>query len=683
MMRRKDRHTTSRKGNVCTLGRLLLCSSLPTGWGWMWCLLFSTLVASCAKMGAPDGGWFDEKPPTVLRAVPADGALNVNSKKVTIYFDEYIQLDNPSEKVVVSPPQLEQAEIKSSGKRIIVELLDSLKANTTYTIDFSDAITDNNESNPMGNYTYMFSTGDHIDTLQVAGYVLEASNLEPVKGLLVGLYALDDDAVPGNEAFKATDTLFLKTPMLRVSRTNSLGHFVVKGVAPGRYRVFALQDMDGNYTFTQKAEKIAYNREVIVPTCKPDIRQDTIWRDSLHISNIEQVSYTHFLPDDLVLSAFQETQTDRYFLKADRQQADNFKVYFSYGNAELPKVKGLNFNADDAFIVEPSVNQDTITYWLRDTTLVNKDTLNIELRYLTTDSTGVLQQQTDTLEILSRQPYAKRLKQQREAAEKWKKQQERNKKRGKAYEEVMPPEALEPDYKVPSAIDPNQVLLFSMKTPLQVADTAAIHLYTRIDSLWYRSKFIFGEQPGHMRTYQFIADWKPGGEYSLEIDSAAFVDIYGRASKPYKQGIRVMSTDEYSTLIMTINGMDDQPLVVQLLNGSDGVVKEAVARQKVVTIPYIKPGTYYVRLFVDRNNNGVWDTGNYDADEQPEAVYYYPEKVECRAKWDVKKTWSPLSVPLYRQKPSVLIKQKAETKKTTRSRNIERAREMGIDYYSR
>ena len=125
-------------------------------------LLVFLLLVSCAKMGQPDGGWFDETPPKVIGALPADGTVNVNQKKINIYFDEFIKLDNPSEKVVVSPPQLEQPEIKGAGRRIQISLVDSLKANTTYTIDFSDAISDNNEGNPMGNYTYSFSTGAAI-----------------------------------------------------------------------------------------------------------------------------------------------------------------------------------------------------------------------------------------------------------------------------------------------------------------------------------------------------------------------------------------------------------------------------------------------------------------------------------------------------------------------------------------
>ena len=122
-------------------------------------LLTVLLLVSCARMGQPDGGWYDETPPKVISTSPKEGSTQVRSRKIYINFNEFIKLDNATEKVVVSPPQLEAPEIKSQGKRIVVELKDGLKPNATYTIDFSDAISDNNEGNPLGNYTYSFSTG--------------------------------------------------------------------------------------------------------------------------------------------------------------------------------------------------------------------------------------------------------------------------------------------------------------------------------------------------------------------------------------------------------------------------------------------------------------------------------------------------------------------------------------------
>ena len=625
------------------------------------------LLVSCAKMGQPDGGWYDETPPRVIGATPADGATNVKAKKVNIYFDEFIKVDNPTEKVVVSPPQLEAPEIKGAGKRIQVSLVDSLKPNTTYTIDFSDAISDNNEGNPMGNYTYSFSTGAVIDTMEVSGYVLESENLEPIKGILVGLYS--DQA----------DSAFKTKPMLRVSRTDSRGRFVIKGVAPGNYRIYALQDMDGNYMFNQKSEKIAFTHDLIVPSSKPDVRQDTTWVDSLHIKSINQVNYTHFLPDDIVLRAFTEPLTDRYLLKSERPKANYFSLFFSYGDSILPQIKGLNFNADNAFILEASEKKDSLTYWLKDTTLVNQDTLSIELTYRKTDdSTKLLVNQIDTLELLSKEPYAKRMKAKEKELADWTKKQEKLKKKGQSYDTVMAVKPLDVQVSVSSQLDPDKNILFTFPTPLEKADTASIHLYAKHDTLWYRAPLEF--LPVGNRKYELRGEWRPDIEYSLEVDSAAFTDIYGLSSKPIKQGFKVNSLDAYGTLLVNITSLNDQPLLVQLLNAQDQVAKEVKAQNGVAEFYYLKPEKYYMRVIVDRNNNGKWDTGDYDKDEQAEEVYYYPEAIECKAKWDLTESWDPKARQLFRQKPGAITKQKPDKEKKIKNQNEQRAKKLGIQY---
>ena len=627
------------------------------------------VVVGCARMGSPDGGWYDDDPPVVIGSNPVDQSTNVSAKKISIYFDEYIKLEDATNKVIVSPPQLEAPEIKATGKRIVVELQDTLKENITYTIDFSDAISDNNEGNPLGNYTYSFSTGDRIDTMEVAGYVLDASNLEPIKGILVGLY--EDLA----------DSAFKTKPMLRVSRSDSRGHFVIKGVAPGSYRTYALKDADGDFRFGQKSEMLAFNHEIYVPSSKPDVRIDTIWRDSLHIETFRQTPYTHFLPDDVTLLAFTHIQTERFLLKTERKDPEKFTMFFTYGHPDLPVIKGLNFNADSAFVIETREEQDTINYWLRDTTLVNQDTLRMELTYMMTDTLGNLVSQTDTLEVLSKIPYAKRQKELAKEIEKWQKEQERLKKREEPYDSIYPAMPLKPSVKAPQQIDPDKKIEIEMPTPLQRVDTAAIHLYSMIDSAWYEAPLTFRPIPHRLRFYEIQAEWRPGIEYSLEIDSAAFEDIYGHVSEAYKQGLKVKSLDEYSTLNIKLSGIADSlPLRVRLLNKSDAIVKDVLAKDGVAKFEYVNPDTYYLSALVDTNGNGVWDTGDYDADRQAEAVYYYPREIEIKERWDVTQQWNLTAVPRYKQKPLAITKQKADAEKKLRNRNLDRARELGIEY---
>ena len=639
-------------------------------------LHFSFLISGCARMGNPDGGWYDDTPPRVVGASPEDRATGVKAQKVVINFNEFIKIEDAQNKVIVSPPQLEMAEIKAAGKRIIVELKDSLKENTTYTVDFSDAITDNNEGNPMGNYTYSFSTGDHIDTLEVGGYCLNAENLEPLKGMLVGLYEAND----------TTDSLFYKKPFMRVSRTNGSGRFTIKGVAPGNYVVYALQDADGDFLFSQKSETIGYlTTDTIRPTWKPDVRQDTVWADSLHIADIKRVHYTHFLPDELTLLCYQHPLTDRSLLKQERTEPQKMTFYFTYGSDSLPRIEGLNFRSDSAFVVEASERLDTVTYWLRDTTLVNQDTLQYVLTYMMTDTLGQLVMQSDTLESLAKVSYEKRMKELQKEREKWEKEQERHRKRGEPYDSVMREKPLQPKLSVSGQMDPLQRLYITMPEPLVDCDTSAVHLYVMVDSTWYRA-------PHEMRqtaTLQYLldAEWQVGTEYSLEIDSAAFRGLYGQVNNAMKQGIKVRTEDEYSKLIVEISpnpvGAADSVarIVVELMDTSDKPVRRAVADERgIARFPFLKPATYYLRAYIDQNGNGQWDTGDYDLDRQPEPVYYFPEEVECKAKWDVSRQWNFNATPRFRQKPAKITKQKPDKEKQLKNRNLERARQLGIQY---
>ena len=642
-------------------------------------LLTLTLVAACARMGNPDGGWYDETPPRVVGASPTEKATGVKTRKLHIRFNEFIKIENATENVVVSPPQLETPDIKAGGKSIDIELKDSLKANTTYTVDFSDAITDNNEGNPLGNYTYSFSTGEHIDTMEVSGWVLAAENLEPVKGILVGLYA------------NLADSAFRTQPMLRVAKTDGRGHFVIRGIAPGKYRVYALQDVDGDYHLTQKGEEMAFNREIIVPSSKPDVRQDTLWRDSLRIDSISRVSYTHFLPDNIMLRAFTHVQTDRFFTKAERTLPECFSLVFTAGSNELPVLRGLNFNnAERAFIAMPTAKKDTITYWIKDSALINQDTLRMQMQYWSTDTTGQLRMKQDTIEVLAKTPYAKRLKEKQKKAEEWKKAQDKAQKKGEPFETEMRPEALKAEVKVNNSIAPDENVRIELPTPLLSLDSTKVHLYSKRDTLWYEARYRIRVREGgdslapvgtnllHKRWLELQAEWKPGVEYSFELDSLALTDIYGTTSGKIKQGFKVREDKEFATLAVSLTALTDSNVVVQLLNGQDAVVKQTRALAGTANFYYLQPATYYLRLFVDRNGNGRWDTGDFYRGEEPETVYYFPEEIECKANWDATRTWNPTAKPLNEQKPGKITKQKPDKGKSIKRRNRERARELGI-----
>ena len=612
------------------------------------------MLYSCASIGRPDGGPYDETPPRFIGSTPAAGALNNQRTKVSLLFDEFIKLEKATEKVVVSPPQVQQPEIKASGKRIQVNLLDSLKANTTYTIDFSDAIVDNNEGNPLGNFTFTFSTGTQIDTMEVSGTVLDASNLEPIKGILVGLHS------------NLNDSAFTKLPFDRVARTDSRGRFSIRGVAPGKYRIYGLMDADQTFTFNQKSEVIAFNDSLIIPRMEERIRMDTAWVDSLTYDTIVERKYMHYLPDDLILRAFKEFNYSQYLIKSERLVPQKFTFYFAGQADTLPTLKGLNFDERDAFVIEKNPRNDTIHYWVKDSLLFKQDTHAIRLNYLYTDTLNQLVSRTDTLNLVSKQKYKK------EEPEKKKKKKKKDEE-----DEPEPTKFLPVNVGAPSSMDVYGSISLTFDEPIARFDSAAIHLKEKVDTLWKDIPFEFEQDSLNLKRFNLYYDWEPGNEYEFSVDSTAFHGIYGLFTDKIKQGFKVRKLEEYASITFLVTGADSTAFV-ELLDAQDKVVRRRrLTDGGYADFYFLNPGKYCARLVNDRNGNGIWDTGNFEKGEQPEEVYYYNMILEPKANWDLdKQSWDIHAIPLDKQKLDELKKQKPDEdkKKKDRDRNSQRRR---------
>lgn len=629
-------------------------------------LLVLAGLYACASQGQPDGGPYDETPPKFVRANPEPGAINNKRKKISIEFDEYIKLEKASEKVIFSPPQQESPELKVNGHRVSVEYMDSLRPNTTYTIDFGDAIVDNNEGNPLGNFAYTFSTGPTIDTMEVSGTILNAQDLEPIKGIQVGLHQ------------NLNDSAFTTLPFDRISRTDSRGHFVIRGIAPGSYRIYALMDGNQNYIFDSKTETIAYQDSLVIPSTTGAVRQDTIWHenDTLHYDTIYQVNYTRFLPDNLLLRAFKEENNLQYLVKSEREQTYRFSLYFNTKADTLPTVKGLDFDEKDAFIIENTERNDTIRYWIKDTTLCERDTLTLQLSYLATDTLGKLVPRTDTLRMVNKINRQRRLAMAEEARKE--KEKERKKRAKKGDTLAVETKFLKISVDAPSSLDLNRNITLTFDEPLESIDTTAIHISQKVDTIWEERPFIFLADSVVPRKYQILADWQPGQEYRLNIDSLGFKGIYGLYTNKVENTLKVKTLEDYGTLYLNIVGAGPHA-IVQLLNSTDAVVRQQpVSDKKTCDFYFLQPGTkYYIRLFNDDNNNGVWDTGNYADKIQPEEVFYFPKVWEMKANFEFEETWNIHALPLDKQKPDEIKKQKPEESKKIKDRNKERAKKLG------
>ena len=368
----------------------------------------------------------------------------------------------------------------------------------------------------------------------------------------------------------------------------------------------------------------------------------------------------------------------QYLAKSEREQLNRFSLYFSAKADTLPTVAGLDFDENDAFIIESSLKNDTIRYWIKDTVLCERDTLTLQLDYLYTDTLGNLVPKRDTLYMMNKLSKEKRLAMAKEEMEKKEKEMKKRRKKGDTLN-VVETVFFKMNVDAPSSMDINRNICISFEEPVQSIDTAAIHVDVKVDTLWNEERFIFVSDSVIPRRYYILSDWKPGNEYRLRIDSTAIKSIYGLHTNKVENTVKIKTLEEYGTLYLNIKGVEGNA-IVQLLNSSDAVVREQKLKENnTCDFYFLQPNTkYYIRMYIDSNNNGKWDTGVYDKKIQPEEVYYFPKVWEMKANFEFEEDWDVKSVPLDRQKLDEIKKQKPEEAKKIKDRNKERAKKLGL-----
>ena len=611
-------------------------------------MIAAAVMVACANMGRPEGGPRDETPPVYVRSNPSLGQLRVTNNKITVDFDENITLDDAMNKIVVSPAQRTTPAITSNAKRVTIELRDTLLPNTTYTIDFADAIKDLNEGNVLDGLAIDFATGDTIDTLRLSGMVFEARTLEPAQGMLVGVYS------------NLSDTAISTLPFERITKTNQLGEFTIRNLKAGTYRVYALNDVNRDYHW-DRSEDVAFYDVTVSPTSEPATVTDTLTRENGVRDSLVTRNITRFLPDDLLLTWFNEGYASQYLKDYKRPERNKITFQFGAKSDTLPIIRLLNTHrAGDEIstwtALDASPTLDTLTYWITDTSLVALDSITLEATYLRTDTTDNLVWGTDTLKFNFHSPKKKEEKEKKK----------RKKKDGEEEEDSIPPVPhMELRVTSGSSQELNMGLALGAGTPVARFDSTAVHLEMLVDSTWYpitRPTFSRPE-PLHPMVYTAPYEWEEGTKYKLVIDSAAMVDVYGLDNARLEHEFTTKKSDDYSAVSFNISGLDGRKAVVEVLSTSDAPVASAPVEGNLATIEYLKPGTYYARLFIDANGDGKWTTGSIADSIQPEEVYYYPKKVTLKKNWTIEQSWDINELPVDKQKPMEIKKNKPKRKK--------------------
>jgi hypothetical protein len=682
-------------------------------------LLFYLMFA-CANIGNPNGGPYDEEPPQFVGSKPAINQLHFKGKKIEVFFDEYITLESPSENVIVTPPQKQNPFIQSVGKKVLVELKDTLKENTTYTIDFTSSITDNNEKNVLENFSFAFSTGDVLDTLQISGVLIHAEDLEPVQQMLVGIH---------NDL---SDTAFTKTPFLRTSKTDERGRFIIHNISPGAYHLFAVEDKNRNYAYDKNNdEALAFFDSIIIPTCERSMVPDTIWRDTITFDTVLMVEKTLFYPNDLILWFSKDSITPRQrLLRPERPQNYIFTLKFNAPMDTFPIPTPLNFEPLDSlwYVTQRGESQEdfSINYWILDSAIYNIDTLLIGVNYWKNNDTipDLIELQTDTLRLVNK-----------DAAQKKKKKTPRKKPPRvrpnaeipadslNAEEEKTPVIPLQVTVTPSGLLNPYDIISVKLNEPVMEVRKEFFVLELGVDTLWETVDFEFREDPTLAMTYNIVRSFNYEEKYRLTIDSALLCSVYGHCNDSISTTMTVKNEKDYGHLTVVIQGLpiaadrsiaensrripeigdripeigdsipkigdsipenednvpeigdrinlpeagsggNTVPAFMELLNSSGSPVAKAIVENGRATFKDMPPEKYFARLVLDTNGNTIWDAGNYEERRQPERVIYFMLQFEIRQNWKIEEVWD-IHHSKPGEKPSELLKNKPkeETKK--------------------
>ena len=618
------------------------------------------VLASCANRGiGPQGGPKDSIPPVPVHSDPEIGALEFKGKRIEVTFNEYLQLSDVASNLIMSPPQQTPPDVKARGKKLIVQFQDTLRDSTTYTLDFGDAVCDYHEKVPLHGFSFYFSTGPEIDTLETSGRVYDAATLNPVKGIVVGIQS------------NLADSAFTSEQLVRIAKTDSSGYFRIGNIHPGTYRLYAVDDMSRDNRLTlgeslafadepivirdEGAQEVAPNEidsialalmDSTITNIMDSIISDTTIADST-VQALKKIRPERVIKNHLFL--FKEEQQRLYLQRATRDERHKITLSFSAPPDSIPSWRAMRPSeidstlSDSAWIdptphifMHASAHKDTVTLWLTDSVAITQDSLFLETRYRRTDSLYRLEWYTDTLRAIWRAP---------RLTAKMKEAQER----------MARNRRLDLRTNARRDFDIYDTLKLSCATPLASIEADSIHVFERTEAGLTPIPCSLAPYDSLPFTLFILADLKPGSAYELRVDSAALHDVYGTSHIMGNYPLEVKSLADYSTLRVKLEPFEPKARI-QILNAQDEVLRELPAVPEGAFFEYLKPDGYYMRLYLDEDGDGKWTTGSWEQKCQPEQVFYFPEKIQTKSNWDFEEVWDYKAVEQTKSKPKALVK---------------------------
>ncbi|MCO6499980.1 MAG: Ig-like domain-containing protein [Vicingus serpentipes] len=512
------------------------------------------LLYSCAQIVPLSGGEKDVTPPQEVRSVPLNKSVNFDVTTITIEFNEFIQLMNLNSQLIISPIINPKPEVLAKGKKLILKLPNNLAPNTTYSINFGNAICDITENNSFPNYKFVFSTGNFLDSLSYSGNILNASNLAPEEKIYVLLYKQYHDSVP------------LKELPNYIALTNKEGQYELTNIAKGKYKLFALKDINSNYLYDLPNEKIGFKEDII------------------HLTSSQANNQIYL---------FEETHQKQYIKEVAHKQYGKVDIAFNQPPKDL-KITPLNIPPEEiSLLEEKNEKEDSLTLWLK---------LNNELPFL-----DLLLSDKHTLNDTIR---IKRVQELKDSA-------------------------LIIQSNITSNFDLNQPILLTANRPVVEIDTQKVQLLE--DSISVNFSFTIRDKSSRKFMLQYA--FKENTSYQLLIPSFSATDIYGLHNDSISLSFTTKSAEDYGNILLTLTPNFEEQYIIQLFMDKKLVSENSYSTITKTTYKYLRPGIYHLKLIIDTNQNGKWDTGDYFKNQQPEKVILYKKEINIRANWDNEINW--------------------------------------------
>ena len=539
--------------------------------------LMVAIFAGCAKINAPTGGPKDTTPPKVVKVEPEDGTVRFQSNQIRIWFDEYVTLNNPTDNVLVSPPLSENPNYTLQGKSLVIKFKDTLRANSTYNMLFSDAIKDFHEGNALNYFHYGFSTGDSLDDYMVRGNILDAKTLAPAQDFYVLLYKGDADSLP------------LTTIPDYVSKSLSDGSFLLKNIAPGDYKIFALKDINANFRFDLPNEEIAFQEALVTAVrALPDTAPDSLKNALPYVT----------------LLAFAGEDTVQTLARYDNPAAGVYKFPYKHRFVDF---SATPLEAALDYFEEINTTRDTVTWYLR-TPL--KDTVH----YLFNADGHI-----DTVRIV---PF-----------------KEKQQSGGRGREQKQPGPKLSVGFA--NAGEFHKPLTLTFPYPVRPTDTFSVWVYSQQQDRKDTAVYRYAVPDTFTLRMPLPMTYAEKKSYTVMIPDSVFFGYNGLSHDTLRTQFTTKSEKDYGTLIMNYQLPNNGKQYVATLWSNDKIVKEDIlTASKTITYPFLDPGTYRVTIFCDENGNGRWDPGDYGSKRQPETMFNFPTSINIRAYWDSEETFT-------------------------------------------